>query len=310
MNKFNTPILFLIFNRPDTTFKVFKEIKKIKPSKLYIAADGVRQNKPDEKEKCEKTRQVIKEIDWGCDVKTLFRDKNLGCKIAVSSAITWFFENEEEGIILEDDCLPNQSFFQFCSEMLNYYRTNHEVMHIGGSNFIHNKFPVDKSYYFSRHNHIWGWATWKRAWTKYDVFIKDLPNFYEQRTINTVFNKNSAKYYWLYKFIKVYLKKIDTWDYQWSFAIWQNNGKSIIPSVNLIANIGFEEQATHSLKNIKNLANLVQYDITKISHPINTQTNEKLDYISDKEVFKLSYFKNIIFFFLVKWLYQFKIRFS
>ena len=130
LDKFNTPVLFIIFNRPDPTFKVFEEIRKAKPLKLYIAADGPRNHKPGDKEKCEKTRQVINLIDWDCQIRTLLRENNLGCKIAPSSAITWFFENEEAGIILEDDCLPNQSFFLFCQELLYKYKDNNKIMHI------------------------------------------------------------------------------------------------------------------------------------------------------------------------------------
>ena len=188
-NKFNTPILFLIFNRPDTTFKVFEEIRKIKPAKLYIAADGPRPNVIGEEEKCTASRNIIKQVDWDCDVKTLFREKNLGCKIAVSSAISWFFENVEEGIILEDDTFPTQSFFWFCQELLDFYRNDSRIMHISGNNFQLGKIRGEGSYYFSKYNHIWGWATWKRAWRFYDVSLNTFPIFVQRKVIKNIFRR-------------------------------------------------------------------------------------------------------------------------
>ena len=154
---FNVPILFIIFNRPETAERVFSEIKNIKPKELFVAADGPRLNVYGETEKCEKVREIIKQIDWECEVKTLFRENNLGCKVAVSSAINWFFENVEEGIILEDDCLPDASFFYFCQSLLEKYRSNDEIAMISG-----NHFGTDRigsfDYYFTRIPHIWGWG--------------------------------------------------------------------------------------------------------------------------------------------------------
>src|SRR4030042_6453503 len=153
--KLTTPVLFLIFNRPDTTEKVFDEIRKAKPKKLFVAADGPRQDKQGEKEKVGRARQIVIDgIDWDCEIKTLFRDKNLGCKVAVSSAINWFFENEEMGIILEDDCLPHQSFFRFCGELLEKYKDDERIMVISGENLLFGRKRTNYSYYFSRYYHI------------------------------------------------------------------------------------------------------------------------------------------------------------
>ena len=161
----DTPILFLVFNRPDTTSKVFQRIREIQPLKLFIAADGPRPEKEGEKEKCETVkRSVLENIDWPCEVKTLFRNNNLGCGKAVSNAITWFFQNVEEGIILEDDILPDKSFFNFCKDLLEKYRYDERIKVIGGSN-IHKKAGIKDSYYFSSICRIWGWASWRRVWT-------------------------------------------------------------------------------------------------------------------------------------------------
>jgi len=172
--EFNTPILFLVFNRPNTTQRVFNVIRQVKPKQLFVAADGPRRDKGADEEKCEATREIVKQIDWDCEVKTLFREENLGCGKAVSSAITWFFENVEEGIILEDDCLPNLDFFGYCEELLDRYRDNREVMFIGGDNFQKGKKWGDASYYFSAYNHVWGWATWKRTWDIYDFKLDSI----------------------------------------------------------------------------------------------------------------------------------------
>lgn len=172
---FNVPILFIIFNRPETTKAVFHEIRKNQPFQLFVAADGPRREIFEDIENCRKVREIIQLIDWECNVQTLFRDENLGCKIAVSSAIDWFFSQVDEGIILEDDCLPDQSFFPFCQELLEKYRYDAKIMMIGGSNFQFNKNKFEYSYYFSRYFHIWGWASWKRAWQFYDVEMKAWP---------------------------------------------------------------------------------------------------------------------------------------
>lgn len=241
------PVLFLVFNRPDTTQRVFEEIKRYKPSHLYIAADAPRDNKLEEAELCQAVRDlIVNNIDWDVEIKTLFRDKNMGCKMAVSSAISWFFENEEEGIILEDDCLPHPDFFTFCNSLLNKYRDDPRVMQISGDNFQGgNKFG-EASYYFSRFNHIWGWASWRRAWKNYDLSMSDYPIFKSNQDIKGIWgdNKGLCKY-WLKIFDKVYNDQVNTWDYQWTYSIWKNNGLTILPQQNLVKNIGFGESFTH-----------------------------------------------------------------
>ena len=169
--KLKTPILFLIFNRLDTTEKVFEKIREQQPKYLYIAADGPRSDVPEDQEKCRKTRAIIDRIDWDCELKTLFREENLGCRNNAVQAITWFFDNVEEGIILEDDCLPDPTFFRYCEDLLSYYRYDMRVMHIAGSNLQQGFKSDNASYYFSHIPWVWGWASWKRAWKYYDVNI-------------------------------------------------------------------------------------------------------------------------------------------
>lgn len=268
--------LFLIFNRLDATKRVFEAIQKAKPSRLYIAADGAREQKRGENEKVKATREyVVANIDWDCKVKTLFRDKNLGCKIAVSRAIGWFFENEESGIILEDDCLPSQSFFWFCEELLEKYKNNKKVMHISGNQFIPN-FDSSESYYFAKIEHCWGWATWADRW-KY--FNCDLKNYNKQNINKFSSNKNVQKY-WLNILNKVKNNEIDSWAYPWTFNIIENDGFCVNPSKNLVSNIGFSKESTHTNYKNDHHANLPTYEIKNIVHPKEIAINQKaVDYI-------------------------------
>jgi hypothetical protein len=248
----SSPVLFIIFNRPETTERVFARIREARPAKLYVSADGPRANRPDDESRCAITRAIIDKVDWPCQVIKRFHDANFGCKSAVSSAIDWFFENEEMGIILEDDCLPDPTFFQFCQECLERYKDDDRVFHINGSNYQMGwQRDPDYSYYFSRYNSIWGWASWRRAWKYYDVSLKQWP---EARDKNLILDMYPIRMHALTIgefFQKVYEGKIDTWDYQWSFAIRMNNGACIVPNKNLISNIGFEGEATHTTRKIK-----------------------------------------------------------
>lgn len=263
----DTAVLFVIFNRLSTTTRVFEAIRKSKTPRLYIAADGPRDNRPEEAEKVQAVRDfVLKGIDWPCEVKTLLREKNLGCKKAVSSAISWFFEHEEMGIILEDDCLPEHSFFKFCDELLVRYKDDTRVWHIGGSNLQDGITRGDGSYYFSQYCLIWGWATWRRAWMNYDVEMKKFPMFKDQNLIENIWFDKENKSYWMKFFESVYNGKIDTWDYQWVFNMWSQSGLAISPNVNLILNIGFGEDATHTTEHTAN-GKMQTAAIGQIIHP-------------------------------------------
>lgn len=284
---FSTPILFLIFNRPEITQSVFEEIKKQKPKYLYVAADGARHNVVKDLEKCKATRALVLDgIDWDCEVKTLFRDKNLGCGSAVSEAITWFFDNVEQGIILEDDCLPHPSFFGFCETLLEHYKYNELVYGITGDNFQNGKVRGNYSYYFSHYFHIWGWASWRRAWDKYDFNLKQLEAFKEKKLIKKIDKRTVFKNYWISIFEKTANKEIDTWDYQWQFVIWNESGLIATPVVNLISNIGFGKEATHTIGSSP-LSKMETTEMGTIIHPQNIRVNKKADrYVSDT-VFKI-----------------------
>ena len=269
-----TSVLFLIFNRPDTTFKVFEQIRAIKPERLYIAADGPRPNINSDNENCKLARSVVNLIDWDCQVKTLFRESNLGCGKGVSDAITWFFNQVDEGIILEDDCLPDNSFFIFCEQMLGHYRNNQEIMHIGGVNYQDAKKKYSGTYYFSSIAHVWGWATWKRAWNKFSFDINGLDDFKKSKKINYYYQDTKIIEYWYNVFERMSRHEIDTWDYQWTYSIWQNNGLCIIPNTNLVSNIGFE--GTHADGPSKSTGKAT-HPIHSIHHPDVIKQDEEAD---------------------------------
>ncbi|HVN49162.1 MAG TPA: nucleotide-diphospho-sugar transferase [Bacteroidota bacterium] len=295
VQSFHTPILFIIFNRPDTTARVFQQIRAIKPKQLFVAADGPRLQKIGEKEMCEQTRAILKQVDWGCDVKTRFSETNQGCKVGVSSAITWFFEQVEEGIILEDDCLPDVSFFSYCENLLERYRNDERVMHIGGANFQNNVHRGSGSYYFSQLPHVWGWATWKRAWSLYDVNMKLYPELLASGKMQIMFPHNQLNQYWQYRFDLAYKNQIDTWDIQWQYTLLVHHALSIIPNVNLISNIGFWENATHTKAQFNVLANIPTRSLKEIVHPQEIILDPKADlysfhkYFSPPKIIKLYY---------------------
>mgnify|MGYP001613997948 CR=1 FL=1 len=240
-----TPLLFLVFNRPEPTRRVFEEIRKARPEKLFVAADGPRLDRPEDVGKCRLVREVIKNIDWPCEVKTLFQEKNLGCKLGATTGINWFFDNVDEGIILEDDCLPDPSFFPFCEEMLEYYRKEKKLAIISGHNVI-GSLDTKYSYIFTRYGHLWGWATWKQAWKQYDISMKIWANNENLKKIKRAIDDRER---WNYKQIvyqSTFEGEKDTWDYQWEPYRLLNQVMSIIPKENMIENLGFGEDATHT----------------------------------------------------------------
>lgn len=288
----NTPILFLVFNRPDTTARVFEAIAKQQPKYLYIAADGARLNKAGEADLCEKVREIASNVTWPCEVKTLYRNENLGCKVAVSSAIDWFFSQVEEGIILEDDCLPHEDFFVFCETLLHRYRNNEQVMHIGGANFQFGKNRGQASYYYSTYAHIWGWASWKRAWKIYDVNFKhqDFDKLLKQK-----FKRKLEQSYWKSILTRLQNNSLNTWDYQWTFSIWKKNGFCIVPNVNLVTNIGVGADATHLTNADDKFVNMQTNGILPLTFNDTLQINEAADAYTSQQMFVPSIYKIFLY---------------
>ncbi|MFB2921979.1 MULTISPECIES: glycosyltransferase family 2 protein [Aerosakkonema] len=261
----STPIAFFIFNRPHLTKIVFDAIAKAKPKKLLVVADGPRF--PEEDEKCQNARAaVMNNIDWECEVLTNFSEPNLGCKDRVSSGLDWVFAEEEEAIILEDDCLPHPSFFRFCETLLERYRYDERVMMISGDNFQLGKSRTEYSYYYSKYTHIWGWASWKRAWQYYDVNMKSWPEYKNLNLISSVCEDQLEQKYWTDIFDIVFNGGMNTWDYQWLYGCWCQNGLSILPDCNLVSNIGFGNEGTHTSYESP-WAELPTSDVGNIEHP-------------------------------------------
>jgi hypothetical protein len=240
------PVVFIIFNRPDTTARVFQEIARAKPEKLLVIADGPRADRPGEAEACFQARAVVEQgLDWDCEVLVNYADRNLGCKKRVSSGLNWAFDQVEEAIILEDDCLPDATFFRFCSELLDRYRDETRVFMISGDNFQLGKKRTSDSYYFSQLTHIWGWASWRRAWRLYDSEMSQWAGMRDSDWLLHVLKDRKWADHWQMLF-DVTFRNGQTWDYQLQFACWLNQMLAIQPDRNLISNIGFGEQATHT----------------------------------------------------------------
>jgi hypothetical protein len=244
-----SPVLLIVFNRPDTTGRVFEEVRSARPPRLYIGADGPRLDRPGEADLCAAVRQISSAVDWPCEVKTLFRDQNLGCKLGPCEAISWFFTHEEEGIILEDDCLPASSFFDFCDELLERYRHDSRIWQISGTDMFASEPPSESrpSYRYVKSGPIWGWASWRRAWKHYDSELKAWPSMSKEAVLNSVYATAAERDAYRAIGNRIYDGVTHFWDYQWLFARNFNSGLSIIPYGNQVRNIGFGPAATHTL---------------------------------------------------------------
>ncbi len=240
-------VLMLVFNRPDVTEQVFQAVRNVRPPRLYVAADGPRPGRPQDEETTALVREVFKQVDWPCEVHTRFLTENLGCRNAVSSAIDWFFSKEEQGIVLEDDVLPSPAFFSYCDTMLERYKHDERVFSVVGNNLVEPWYQHPESYFFSKVFFVWGWASWRRAWQHYDVNMAAWPNTRLQ--VNALPYKPKQKLhhaYWDLVFDLAFKNQISTWDHQWTFAHWENNAVCVTPANNLVRNIGFGADATHT----------------------------------------------------------------
>lgn len=247
-NPSHTPVLLIVFNRPDKVAKLITALAKAKPTQIYVAADGPRPGRADDTEKCAMVRSLVSTLPWECEIKTLFQEKNLGCKLGVSTAITWFFSRVPEGIILEDDCIPDPSFFTYASTLLERYRDVPKVMHINGTNFLSESESAvsTASYNFSSIPLVWGWASWRRAWNLYDIETKNIEGLKEVLYANHSFSYRSHAYYWYDHCRHIVQRNVDTWDAQWVYSILNQGGICITPTVNTIENVGFDQDATHT----------------------------------------------------------------
>ncbi|PJZ45491.1 hypothetical protein [Leptospira brenneri] len=257
------PVLLIGFNRPDLAELTLNRILEYKPATIYFAVDGGRDGKFGEADKVTSVRQLIKKIPKSIPVKTRFSKDNQGCRLGVSSAISWFFESEEMGIILEDDCLPDLSFFSFCEDLLERYKFDTEIGMVSGVNFFYDQIHLKESYFYSKYFHIWGWATWRRAWEGYKS--KDLELEKVDTVLSKYFKSKRKQKTWSHWIKESASGKVDTWDHQWSYHNWKEGRVSIMPSKNLVRNLGFRADGTHTLDQNSSFANL---EIEKLVFPL------------------------------------------
>lgn len=247
MSALQTPVALFVFRRADTTRRVFQAIAKARPAKLFLIADGPRDGRAEEAEACDEVRKIITRVDWPCEVVTNFSSNNLGCRERMISGLNWVFSQVEEAILLEDDCLPDPSFFPFCQELLERYRGDTRVAYVCGCNLVERYVNTADSYYFSRIGGIWGWATWRSEWQRYDRNLSDWPELRRQRRLAEILDEPKAIEFWTQIFDAMHENRgPDTWDYQWLYTTLKNNSLTIVPRVNLVANLGFGEGATHT----------------------------------------------------------------
>lgn len=291
MKHLNKPVVFIIFNRPEKTADVFKAIQQAKPNQLFIVADGPRHT--EDEAKCEATRKCLDNIDWPCEVYRNYSDHNLGCRKRVETGLDWVFSHVEEAIIVEDDCLATPSFFTFCSELLDYYRLDSRIWTISGDNFQHGHWRGDGSYYFSRYPHYWGWATWKRAWKHYEKDLNSWPEVKNSGLLKGVL-PNSAEYkYWRKIFDRLYSKnQPNSWGYRWVYTCWVNHAMSVLPNSNLVSNIGFGKDSTHTYDEDSSVANLPTSEISEIIHPSIFMRHDVADEFTFEEYLLKEYRKN------------------
>ncbi|MES2213780.1 MAG: hypothetical protein V4465_00080 [Patescibacteria group bacterium] len=281
MEGLTTPVLLIAFNRPDTASAVFETIRRARPQKLFMFVDAPRTDRPEETVLCEETKSIIKKVDWPCDVHTLFPDENLGAGRGPAKAITWFFENVESGIILEDDCVPNDSFFKFSEEMLERYKDDERIMVVSGNNFQEGHMRGDASYYFSVYPNTWGWATWRRAWKHFSYTIEPLAH------LESIVGKEAIGH-WdeAFRSVQGGTRK-DVWDYQWVHAVWTHKGLSVVPNKNLVSNIGHGEVATHTKKMDTRALELPREEMLfPLVHPSSITSDKKADQFLFKNFFQ------------------------
>ena len=287
-----TPVVLIIFNRPSLTNRVFSAIAKVRPQQLFVIADGPRSS--GESETCRAARSVIELIDWDCHLEIDFADRNLGCRKRIVSGLNWVFSNVDQAIVLEDDCVPHQSFFSYCESLLDLYKNNEQVMEIGGGNYQFGRKRTEYSYYFSKYSHTCGWATWRRAWQYFDESITGWPELKTSRSWDVMCEDPCERQYWESIYDSIFHGRFQTsWDYQWQLSRWCRNGLTIVPNVNLISNIGYGPEATHVRWRGDSLACMPIHAIGELRHPPSVSRHEGADKYMFQRVFHRNMFIRI-----------------
>lgn len=283
------PILINAFNRPETTHRVFEVVKRYRPEKLFLALDGPRKHKSEDVNNIKEIIDIFSGVNWECDVFKLFREENLGCPLAIPDAIDWFFRYIKSGVILEDDCLPDISFFNFCEELLVRYESEDSVMMISGNNFMPEKSFSNDSYFFSKYGFIWGWATWKRAWSKFDASMSTYPHYINSRKFKKRYPGFLDSYYWKTGFNNKYRNYSNAWAMKWNYAMAYNDGLSVIPSKNLVKNIGFGPDATMT----KSINSKMILEVSSMEFPLVNPEKIQQNVNYDKQVFRRNFLSQV-----------------
>lgn len=280
-----TPVVIVLFRRPSMTRNLINILRKVKPKEVFVIADGPSTDK--DRILCQSTRNEVNSIDWDCKIHKKYADKNLGLRRNIAGGLKWVFSKVDEAIVLEDDLIPEISFFQYCESLLKKYRNNRNIISISGNCFLKDKSIVKDSYYFSRYVHSWGWATWKRAWDMYDDKMIEWPKRRNSNWLRQVFGNKVIEIYWRIIFDKVYTGKIDSWAYRWTYTSLLNNCLTIIPAVNLVTNVGYDNHATHTKVKNSTLDLSTRSIHFPLKHPQHIKRNELADSITEKNAYKI-----------------------
>jgi hypothetical protein len=278
------PVVLLVFNRPNTTRIVFERIREVRPSLLLVVADGPRSDCPEDARRCREVRKIVERIDWPCELLRNYSSINLGCKARIADGLNWVFRKVDRAIILEDDCLPKDSFFFFCEELLDRYLLGEEVLQISGTNFLFDRVRLSKSYYFSRYPLCWGWATWRRAWQHFDVEMKALRA--DRDKYLAIFPEPAEREFWREKWDRICSGKLNTWDYQWVFTHVRQNGLAVVPAMNLVTNIGFAHDATHTRSRLMALRAPTRQLVFPLIHPGRIERHPEADEYTASHLFR------------------------
>lgn len=284
MASFDVPVAYIFFNRPDHTARSFEAIRRVRPSRLFLIRDAARTGYPEDRQRVAASSKIAERIDWPCEVKRFFAEENMGCGRRISSGINAAMRHSDRLIVLEDDCVPNPSFFDYCRVMLDRYEHDDSVMSVGGSNFLRGSISEEvaskSDYYFSKYAHIWGWATWRSAWQHYDYSMKVWPAFGMDGGLADLCRNQHELEYWRSMFDKVAAGRIDTWDFQWMLACWRRGGRCIVPRVNLVQNIGFDDRGTRTGRKL-NRFSIPAAELTVRTHPSSSAINTEADVSTD-----------------------------
>jgi hypothetical protein len=270
-------VAFVAFNRPDLTRSTFAAIRAWRPRRLFLIADGPRDGHPSDAERCAEVRGILERVDWPCAVHRDFADRNLGLKRRIVSGLDRVFESVDRAIVLEDDCLAHPDFFRFCEELLDRYADDERVWAVTGDNFQDGRHRGDASYYFSRYNHCWGWATWRRAWKHNDPDIRFWPGWRDSKDWTRAIPDAVERRYWTAIFDRVAAGDLDnSWAYPWTASVWRHGGLCATPNANLVSNIGFSAEATHTRQPGEG-ANLPARPLSAITHPATVERDARAD---------------------------------